>query len=107
MRASSPLTWTDPIQPEEELLNHKDCICRLPYPGCWLCFSSLSVFSYHFHKTYHNKELYEFTESHRLYTLQAGQLGLGQNLSSTKESVSVSLDEKVHMSQQDPSRSDS
>lgn len=24
MRASSPLTWTDPIQPEEELLNHKE-----------------------------------------------------------------------------------
>lgn len=67
----------------------------------------LSVFSYHFHKIYHNKELYEFTESHRLYTLQAGQLGLGQNLSRTKESVSVSLDEKVHMSQQAPSRSDS
>lgn len=39
--------------------------------------------------------------------MQAGQLGLGQNLSSTKESVSVSLNEKVHTSQQDPSRADS
>lgn len=54
--AWSPLTWTDPIQPEEELLNQRKTLyLQTPISRVLALLFLPPVFSYHFHKIYHNK----------------------------------------------------
>lgn len=63
---------TEPLQPQEELhLKGRPFICRHPDQGT-LALLLFHCFFYHFHQIFHNKQLNEFTENHRLWRLKAG-----------------------------------